>query len=36
MIFGGAITLVGVYIVIRRERKIFDTGYVTLPQGQWL
>ena len=26
MIFGGAVTLVGVYIVIRRERKIFDTG----------
>jgi O-acetylserine/cysteine efflux transporter len=26
MIVGGAITLLGVYIVVRRERKIFDTG----------
>ncbi len=26
MILGGAITLLGVYIVVRRERKIFDTG----------
>jgi O-acetylserine/cysteine efflux transporter len=26
MVVGGAITLLGVYIVIRRERKIFDTG----------
>ena len=26
MILGGAITLLGVFIVVRRERKIFDTG----------